>query len=426
MTQHAPPPNDVRAEIALISAWFWYETFRRSWKPEPALFYDVNFANAAVIMAENHGTERFRPLDLCREMTVRGLFGPGFTRDHLLADIDSAPVVSDPSRLIERLRDLASLRDIRAGLQRVLGEIDAESLGRTREELSEILRESRRLEGMRLETAPACMSAAYQASLEVHRAETEPESPGLTRRIPTGLQTLDGATGGMRSRFVWLLMADTSWGKSSFVCRLVHQNLMRGDWPLIVTAEDEKELYGARLLQIAASIHARRLRDGQLSREEHVRAVEAIARTPKRPVYLDAIGKPVQRIVPELMAVIAGEGIVVVHVDYLQALRSSANHKDRRAEVEYIDRALRDAIKQSGAAGLIGSQVTVEKGEKPTLKSCAESRAPVKASEVVIIGYEEKATKLLSVSKVKNGPRNIVLELSWNTERACFDFDEEM
>jgi replicative DNA helicase len=83
-------------------------------------------------------------------------------------------------------------------------------------------------DGPRLHTVRSMLRGAYQ------RATT----PRQTRSCTTGNTKLDAITGGMRPAITWVLMADTSFGKTSWTIACADQNLKRGAHVLIVSCED--------------------------------------------------------------------------------------------------------------------------------------------------------------------------------------------
>lgn len=259
--------------------------------------------------------------------------------------------------------------------------------------------------------------------------------PRQKRGGTTGHRVLDSITGGLRSGFTWVMAAETSFGKSSWAVSVADQNLRSGAHVLIISTEDAPSIYGDRLLARRAKINAKRLRDGCITEEEHARAVESVLRAEREPVYLDAIGKPVEWVLRHLPAMVKEYAIDVVIVDYLQEMRAEKRHQDRRLELASIARDLRASIKQLGACGILLSQITKKSdGGPPNKYSVRDSQDVTNGAEVVVVGYElatdtvirgnqwAAGTKVLKVDKNKNGPKGIV-PMNWDAEAAAF-FDE--
>jgi replicative DNA helicase len=111
-----------------------------------------------------------------------------------------------------------------------------------------------------------------------------------------------------------------------------------------------------------------------------------------------------------------------VLVDYLQCIGTARATQDRRAEINHIARTLFDAVKTSGAAGVLASQITGE--------NVRESRDVEHAAEVVLIGRRETEppgarkkpphAMTLFVKKNKCGPKDAVIDLEWEELNGSF------
>jgi replicative DNA helicase len=265
---------------------------------------------------------------------------------------------------------------------------------------------------------------------------TRAMKPRQKRGGTTGSRALDGITGGLRSGFTWVMAAETSFGKSSWAVAVADQNLRSGGRVLIISTEDQPSIYGDRLLARRAKINAKRLRDGCITAEEQASAVATVLRAERDPVYLDAIGKPVEWVLKHLPAMVREYEIDIVIVDYLQEMRSTQKHQDRRLELSFIAGSLRASIKGLGACGILLSQITKKQdGSPPNKYSARDSQDIVNGAEVVVVGYElttsftdaggrewAAGTKVLKVDKNKNGPKGTV-PMTWDSEIAAF-YDE--
>lgn len=238
---------------------------------------------------------------------------------------------------------------------------------------------------------------------------------------------LDRITGGLRPGFTWLIGADTSFGKSSWLIAMADDNIRRGKRVLIVSSEDTEEVYGDRLMVRRAKVDALRYRDRKMTREEMRRVLEQAKKAEPVPVYVDARRWPIEDLAPHLKTVIAKERIDVIAFDYVQEFRSKKRWQDERVKYREIASVCRHIAKDAKICGLIFSQLTLNDQTKtPTRLNIRECRDIANAAEVILIGYEVqetdgRKTKIAFVDKVKNGPRGARVELSWNTDLACFD-----
>jgi len=269
-------------------------------------------------------------------------------------------------------------------------------------------------------------------------------------RIKTACTTthaeLDDWTGGIRKGFVWVLGADTSWGKSSWAIAVADDNIKAGRRVMIVSVEDPPELYGDRLMARRARVSAYRLMKGMSTPAElaSIRAVQANAEDV--PVYVFAGAKPVERVVVELQSIIRGEGIDLVFFDYLQEFATNKRHQDERTRFKHTSSVMRNVIRSNDRAGVILSQLTIADPTKPPSKHMIrESRDVSNAAEVVALGFSPETTiykkterneggqelgreplfvegsKYILLDKNKGGPPKKWAKMKWSEDSACFD-----
>lgn len=424
--------QQIEAEQRVLASWFWHPEFRGAWMPRPDLFSTPGHRAIAEICA-------FRG----RELTDSGLVLELKRRDQLKHFPDGAqgvdtvingtPWVSDPWRELELLRELNGLRALRDGLQGMLAAIgEGASLAEAQNLASDALRAS--------SVAAGATVRSVRGVLELAREQaTQRDQPA---GCVTGTKALDGATGGIRPGYVWVFGADTSYGKSSWLLHVGDLNMQRDRRVLVITGEDPPELYGRRLLARRARVNAWALRDRHLSAGAIRDLTEVVANGETSSFFLDGRGVAAERLAADVRSLVLSEGIELVLVDYLQCFRVAAKLQDRRTEVAHIARTFTDAIKASGAGGVLFSQITVDSTKKtPDKHSIRESRDVSNAAEVVLLGYEEKGDpeldahgrkvegdtrrKMLFLDKNKDGERGLRVEVGWNNVWAGFEPDAD-
>jgi replicative DNA helicase len=266
-----------------------------------------------------------------------------------------------------------------------------------------------------------------QGSLRRAFAKEKPKA------LRTGNWSVDSLTGGIRPGHVWVVGADTSWGKSSWIVSVADENMSDGARVLIVSSEDREELYADRLMCRRAEVNATRLRDRHLDDGEMRRVAQVVNDALPVPAFLDARGATVESIVEKLSVIIPKHRIDLVCIDYLQEIKTDKRSQDRRNEVADIASQLRTVIKGHRIAGIIASQITVVDGKKvPDKHSIRETRDVSNAAEVVILGYFAESdfnksdgetvpagSRIVNIDKSKDGEKGHVV-LAWNTESACF------
>lgn len=254
----------------------------------------------------------------------------------------------------------------------------------------------------------------------------------------TGCHELDLITGGFRPGFTWLFGATTSWGKSSWLVSVADVNIRKGRKVLVVSSEDTDEVYGDRFMVRRADVDAIRFRTGKrdLSRDDHRRIADALAEAKKKnsPVFVDARRYPVEDLAGHLRKIIAEHQIELVAFDYVQEFSSKRKFQDERVKFREIASVLRHITKDAKVAGIIFSQLTTdEKTKVPTRLNIRDCRDMANAAEVIILGFEpeqaimngdltvaKKGQKCIYVDKVKNGPRNRIVALNWDADKATF------
>jgi replicative DNA helicase len=259
------------------------------------------------------------------------------------------------------------------------------------------------------------------------------------RVLTTGHYKLDRFTGGFRKGFTWLLGADTSFGKTSFLVAIADENLRQGKRVLIVSGEDPDVLYGDRFMVRRSRVNAMRYRDRRMTRDELAAVLEAESKAEPLPVYVDASGWKIEDLAPHLETIVREHKIDLVAYDYIQELTSKRRFQDERVKFKEIAAVCRQVAKRSNIAGLILSQLTFNsegKSKVPNRHNIRECRDIANASEVILIGFEPETdikdpkedrvlvpagTKCMLVDKVKNGPRGSKVPLVWNEDGAFFE-----
>lgn len=283
----------------------------------------------------------------------------------------------------------------------------------------------------RIKTVRELLSASHDRAVIVKGS-----GPKL---ITTTHGDVDDITGGFQREFVWVIGADTSWGKSSLAVAVADENIKRGNRVLIVPVEDSDKLYADRLMVRRSGVPMdvfRKHRHGrsELSADQRS-ALARVAHTAEDvPVYIDGRGKPVEWIAKKTAEIIRRENIDLVMFDYLQAFDNQKPQTDRRNQLNYIARLLTDTVKTAGAAGAIFSQLTIkDAAESPDRHSIKDSRDVTNAAEVVALGWEARkpftlkngdqvneGDKILLIDKNKDGVPKMRNKMDWDSARACF------
>jgi replicative DNA helicase len=274
----------------------------------------------------------------------------------------------------------------------------------------------------------------------VVRASSKEEIDFLT----TGHWRLDDITGGFRRSFTWLVGADTSWGKSSFLISVCDENIRAGKKCLIVSSEDAESVYADRLMARRAKISAAALRDRKLERADFDAMSKAAAEAEEVPMFVAANGEegdghrsgwPIEDLLKHLSVIVRERNVDFVAFDYLQEFTTKQKFQDERLKFKAIAGLMRRFIRGMKISGCVFSQLTVTGETKvPTRHNIRECRDVANGSDVILIGFEPDADvkdkdggllvpagqKCIHVDKVKNGPRGAKIPMEWNPYSACF------
>jgi len=252
------------------------------------------------------------------------------------------------------------------------------------------------------------------------------------RGIPTGIADLDRAIGGYRGGNVTILGAKRSFGKTSFSLLNADTGLADRARVLVFGGEDSPGMYGRRFMARRAGVNATLLRDmtDPFTDVQLRRALDAISVAETLPFFVPAIGMPVERMAEVIAEVVNPEERWLVIVDYLQCIQTRRRSPDRRLEVTHIAKTLSAAIKNSGAAGLLLSQLKRSDKRRPEIEDLKESGDLEDAAEHVLLGHREggdapgsPVRRILILAKNKDGidPSEVPdFDLHFDTATASF------
>jgi replicative DNA helicase len=297
-------------------------------------------------------------------------------------------------------------------LERRIGAYEA-SLGDASTTVSTLLTRASANAGVRIRHLGEAIQQTMEKTVEAARGGS-----AALRTVVTGFPELDDNTGGIALESTWVIGASTNWGKSTSLVALYLAARAQGFRPLIVSGEDAEDLYARRVLGRLSRVNPARLRDGNVPREGWPRLTQAVAEIglDPTPFFLDCRGKPSEQVLRETRGAVAAEGINLLLVDYLQVWRPNERN-DRRHEVADIASGFTDIVKSSahGCAGVLFSQLTVEKGEEPSKESIRESKDVGHRAEVIVLGWTDRqGQRWFLLDKNKDGPAPVRIPIWWD------------
>jgi hypothetical protein len=247
---------------------------------------------------------------------------------------------------------------------------------------------------------------------------------------PTGIGEIDLAMGGIREEMIAVLGMQTSVGKTTLSMMCADETCKTGRGPLVLTFEDAPLLYGRKLVARRGKLNATNIRDRDTTLRERHEIMRIAGAAETKPFLVDCRGKTAEYAANAIRELVRENGHELVIVDYLQRIGTEQRLQDRRNEVTYAVATISDAIKLSGAGGLLLSQLKRIEGRRPTMDDLKESGDIECFAEHVILGWKEVSGKgdirrFVDLPKNKDGPViTEAIELKWHAVSASFEVVE--
>jgi replicative DNA helicase len=267
------------------------------------------------------------------------------------------------------------------------------------------------------------IEAASQKSAAKHVKDLMPEvmeelyrqakNKGLVG-MPTGLPSLDVATGGIRPGELWTIGALPGKGKTALGVQMILANSAAGIPTYAFSLEMHGLEIGKRFLAAQSTLPAMQIRNPQTIRGERWEELaEVAARIAKCPIYID--DRPtvkIQELLASARLYIRRHQVQLVVVDYLRLVEAPG--RELRERVAYVANALRQLAKSERVGVVLLSQLRrPENGmnSRPTMLDLKESGDTEAHSHVVLLPYlpiaEDGGPKpeeqLLIIGKSRNG-----------------------
>lgn len=321
---------------------------------------------------------------------------------------DGVPRSSDPAAVAARLRDLAALRAVAAGLDRALVGIgEGAPLADTREAVYRAV-----VDGEALAQAGGTLDPADVTREAL--GELEAEIMGTAVGIPTGLVDLDGVLrgGGWQRGQTVYIGARPSRGKTALLTQAAEAALRAGRRVLFVSLEmPGREIQKRRLLAAAGVSIERARRASQPAREAAVgalaRAFESVARDGLR--LTDCGARTVGAIRAECFRERAARGLDLVVVDYLGYIsnpRQKASLYERTTENSNALHALALDLDVPVLVGVQLNRASEGHGQprRPSLADFRDSGAIEQDADLALLVHQEGA-----VNAIQDGPAELIL-----------------
>jgi replicative DNA helicase len=243
--------------------------------------------------------------------------------------------------------------------------------------------------------------------------ETQAQNQGLVG-MPTGIPSLDLATGGIRRGELWTIGALPGKGKTALGVQVVLANGASGTPTYAFSLEMQDVEIGKRFLAARSTVPAFQIRNPQMIKQDRWRdLLHAAAEIADCPIYIDA--RPSLKI-HELLAsarlYVRRFKVQMIVVDYLRLV--DAPGRDLRERVGHVANALRQLAKSENIAVVLLSQLKRPEGginSRPSMLDLKESGDIEAHSHVVLLPYLPVSDdgspvpeeQLLIIGKNRNG-----------------------
>jgi replicative DNA helicase len=247
--------------------------------------------------------------------------------------------------------------------------------------------------------------------------------------LATGFRDLDQITSGLQPSDLIIVAARPSMGKTALCLNIAQRAAVNERATVAVfSLEMSKEQLVMRMLSSQASVDARNLRTGFLTKSDWTRLAEAIGTLAATNIYIDDTpGINVLEMRAKLRRLASEQKrLDLVVVDYLQLMGSSRRNENRQQEVSQISRDLKALAKEFNVPVIALSQLSrapeARNPPRPMMSDLRESGSIEQDADVVAFIYradyysksqeeipdEEKNIAEIIIAKQRNGPTDTI------------------
>jgi replicative DNA helicase len=410
------PITDLEAESAVISACLAdpKSVSAALTVCAPEDFYDLSTRSIFAVMAELDGLG-WDVTQVARE--IRRQSGDAAARQamRLMVDLGGAPFTG---RVLEHSRaiyEAAQNRKMVLVLRSALVSAEQRRVGEARELLLEL---------DKLERSDTQILSLQQMALGAYQKAKEPRA---RHTLTWGNYQLDDMTGGIRPAHTGVIGAGTSQGKSSKVIHIAKCNISRGARVLVVSNEDDEQVYGNRFVASYSGTSAKNIRDHCIADEDHSAITEAINGMSNAPMFMHVQDMPWERVALKIDQTVLREQIDLVFLDYIQECWCETRYNSRQLELQAVARRFRGIMRRRKRAGIICSQLTgYEPGKPPSKEMARECKDITNGAEQILLLYtSSEGERMGNLDKSKEGETGIV-KLNWNSVTASYEKAERI
>ncbi len=223
-----------------------------------------------------------------------------------------------------------------------------------------------------------------------------------TRRVPTGISSLDKIIGGLPKGKFTVIAADPRVGKSQLIKQIGKNIAERGIRFGLVSVEEDREKIAENILANESGVDNNKIAFGTLGDDEWVEVEGAARRLKRVPFFIEDTVEEIGEICIAIQRLVLKHKCEVIAVDHLHII--SAHGETREQEISRITRALKLEFKRLNVPGIAAAQLNrgAQITEKPVLKNLRGSGDIEANADVVILLWREDLAKQYDRSHTPN------------------------
>jgi replicative DNA helicase len=271
------------------------------------------------------------------------------------------------------------------------------------------------LEGRCIESTSATLTECLYEHMDHMALLTERIQAGQTPLIPTGIPSLDRASGGIGQDEFWLVTGPTKSGKSVLTGCIGVNASQKGFKTKIYTNEVGRRTYAGRILASAAEgIDGTIERKGLTTRAQqsaYANAQNCLMKSIGKMMIIDnASGKYVEDLVADMRQE-SESGVKLFIVDLIGKIRTRKNFASRERELSHISLSLYEATKRYKCACIVVAQENEDGQVRESRSLAMDCEAWIKVCHV-FNQPEKKRFSGTSEPEIVRDRRDILVELA--------------
>lgn len=185
---------------------------------------------------------------------------------------------------------------------------------------------------------------------------TDQLEQGGAQLIPSGVEAIDIATGGIGVGEMCIVAARPSMGKSTFLRQVVVAASRKGNPIGFISLEEGGLKIGRNLLSASCGIENQKLRKGQVDQDNWNEITASVADIGGLPIFISESARRVRDIRALTTLWSARYGVKMIVLDYLQRVRGGSGDSEYE-KISSVSGDLSDLWKETGVAAIVAAQL---------------------------------------------------------------------